>query len=87
MTGVTLLVWAMEKALVAAGQDRLVPVAFRPRAGSPLIDAGIDLDLRPNLNLDGPPAKSQDVGDHLGTTVHQGRGPDVGAIEYAPGKE
>lgn len=50
--------------------------AFRPGAGSPLIDAGVDLDA--------PPGQGPGGRDFWGTPVPRGQRLDVGAGEYDP---
>jgi hypothetical protein len=55
------------------------PGAFRLRASSPLIDAGLDLD--------GPPAGGHGGRDFRGTPLPQGPRPDIGANEYVPPRE
>jgi hypothetical protein len=63
-----------EKGAVGAVGVRAAPGAFRLRAGSPLIDAGLDID--------GPPATGHGGRDFWGTSVPQGPRLDIGANEY-----
>jgi hypothetical protein len=62
--------------LTAGGPLRAGAAAFRLRAGSPLVDAGIDLD--------GPPVRGHGGRDFWGTPLPRGPRLDIGASEHLP---